>query len=148
MKILKITASNRSKYENTELSFDGSIEIDESLGCLLFKSLKAVGYILAKSGSGIEAGGGIKAGWDIKAGGDIKAGLSITAKTIFLKLRVFAGLAIWKIPTPEESMINAKLLSGTVAFGTLNEPKEAPKTPSCEGTVVEVGGKKYRLVGI
>lgn len=82
------------------------------------------------AGSGIEAGGGIRACESIKAGGGIKAGwgieagLSISAKSISSGMRIFAGLCIWRLPEPEETEIRAKLLNGTVAFGTLVEPTE------------------------
>ena len=77
-----------------------------------------------KAGTGIKAGWGIEAGWGIKAGEGIKAGLSITAKWISTRLRIFAGLCIWKQPAPEETEIRAELRGGTVSFGTLVEPKE------------------------
>jgi len=38
------------------LSFNGNLEIEESLGCVKFKWLNIKGYILAKAFSGIEAG--------------------------------------------------------------------------------------------
>ena len=76
-------------------NFNGNIEIDESLRCVLFKSISVTGYLWARAGSGIkagwgieagsgikaglgiEAGSGIEAGWGIKAGSGIKAGLGI-----------------------------------------------------------------------
>ena len=69
---------------------------------------------------GIEAGWGIEAGEGIKAGGGIKAGLSIVCKTLSAGVRIFAGLAIWKIPSSEEMEIRCEeLLRGEVAFGEL-----------------------------
>ncbi len=79
-----------------------------------------------KAGEGIEAGGGIEAGKGINAGGcieadwDINAGFSIVCKTIRAKLRIFAGLVSWRVPTDEELQIRCEeLLEGTVAFGEL-----------------------------
>ena len=86
--------------------FDGSVEILEGLGTLRFKgSLRATGQIVAKAGSGIEAGWGIAC-----------------KKAISVKLRIFAGLCLWRLPTDAEMMITCqKLVSGTVCFGNLIE---------------------------
>ena len=40
-------------------------------------------------------------------------------------MRIFAGLAIWKMPTPDEMEIRAEVRSGTVAGGTVVSPKAA-----------------------
>jgi hypothetical protein len=74
-----------------------------------------------KAGWGIEAGSGIKAGGGIKAGSGIKAGFSITSKWVSARLRIFAGLCMWRAPTPEEMKIRAELRGGVIAFG-VHEP--------------------------
>ena len=63
----------------------------------------------------------------IEAGSGIEAGLSIFAKTISSKYRIFAGLCTWKFPDEHETLIQAKLLEGTVAFGKLIDPSEEIK---------------------
>jgi len=74
-----------------------------------------------KAGDGIEAGCDIKAGYGIEAGCGIKAGLSIICKWISSKLRIFAGLCIWRQPTEEETTITCEeVKEGTIAFGKLN----------------------------
>lgn len=88
--------------------FDGHLESAESLGYVKFKLLKVKGYIHFKAGSGIEAGEGIE------------AGLSIRAKFISSKLRIFAGLCTWKLPSKEEQQIVVeKLESGAITLGEL-----------------------------
>src|SRR3990167_223368 len=73
-----------------------------------------------KAGWSIEAGDGIKAGCGIKAGDGIKAGCGIKAKKISARLRIFAGLCIWRLPTKEEKQIKCEILeSGEIAFGEL-----------------------------
>jgi len=62
------------------------------------------------------------------------------------RLRIFAGVCTWKVPEESETLITCqKLINGTVAYGKLNiiEKKEAT---SCAGKVVEIDGKKYKLV--
>jgi hypothetical protein len=73
----------------------------------------------------VQAGGGINAGRGIEAGGGIKAGFSVTCELeISSGLRIFAGLCMWRIPTSDEFKISCKkVISGTVAFGTLEEKK-------------------------
>jgi hypothetical protein len=128
--------------------FDGNLVAKENLGAVKFKSLDIKGHIDFKKGSeiktyygikagrgikagwGISAGRGIKAGWGIKAGLGIKAGdgilagLSIYAKTIECNYNIIAGTCNWKIPKDEEKQIKAKIIKGTVAFGTHIEPFE------------------------
>ena len=85
--ITKDQLDSENKYIGaTDITaFEGNIEIEVNLGYVVFSALKAVGYILAKAGSGIkagwgiEAGEGIKAGWGIEAGEGIKAGSGIKA---------------------------------------------------------------------
>ena len=113
MEILKITKADiqDGKYIKGAVDFDGHVEIDENLGYVFFASLKATGYIYAKAGSGIEAGCGIEAGEGIEAG-----------NTINVKLRIFAGLIIWRKPEPSEMGIRCKRLeSGEICYGTLIE---------------------------
>ena len=82
-----------------------------------------------RAGGSIESGAGIKAGWSISAGRDISAaegvesGLAIECKGILnVKLRVFAGLCLWRLPTEKETkIICSKFQGGTVAYGTLLE---------------------------
>jgi hypothetical protein len=74
-----------------------------------------------KAGLSIEAGECIEAGSSIKAGLSIEAGLSIRCKAkLTVKLRIFAGLCNWRLPKPEEQVIEcAELTAGTVCHGEL-----------------------------
>ena len=74
-----------------------------------------------KAGWSIKAGESIEAGWSIKAGESIEAGWSIRCKAkLTVKLRIFAGLCTWRLPKPEELVIEcAELTEGTVCFGDL-----------------------------
>ena len=88
-----------------------------------------------KAGEGIEAGEGIKAGWDIKASWGIEAGEGIEAgwgieagEGIISKLRIFAGLCLWRKPKEEEMQIKAKIVEGEVCFGTVVLIKDSVKT--------------------
>ena len=146
METLKITKNelnaNNEYIGSVDVSnFDGHIEIAALLGYVKFKSLKVAGSIIALAGSGIEAGDGIeagwgieagdgiKAGWGIEAGSGIKAGLGIEAgwgilcKTeLKIRLRAFAGLCSWRLPSEEEKTITCgKFIGGTVEYGILNE---------------------------
>ena len=79
-----------------------------------------------KAGCGIEVGWGIKAGCGIEAGDGIKAGWGITCTTLFSKLRIFAGLCIWRNPTKGERSIKCdELVGGEICYGNLiiNEKK-------------------------
>ena len=78
-----------------------------------------------EAGWGIEAGLGIKAGWGIDAGEGIAAGFSIVAKHISARLRIFAGICVWRLPKPSEMEIRAELRSGMIAFG-----KHVPPDPA------------------
>jgi len=134
MKTLTITKADLDEtgsYVGQEdvSDFDGHIEIAADLGRVKFStSVRALGRIRAHIGSGIEAGNGIEAGWGIeagdgiKAGWGIKAGFSISAKILTARLRIFAGLCAWRLPTPEEMQIHVEVLSGTVAFGEVVSP--------------------------
>ncbi len=81
------------------------------------------------AGGSIEAGAGIKAGWRIRAGNGIKtgegieSGLAIECKGILnVKLRAFAGLCLWRLPSEEEKrVICSKFGGGIIAYGTLLE---------------------------
>lgn len=118
----------------------GSIVAGKGTGIEAGRGIQAGGGIEAsggikagrsiQAGGGIEAGGGIQARWGIEAGEGIEAGLSICCKGLSAKLRIFAGLCIWRIPTPEEQEIVCELLeSGTICYGTLKlaERPHAPK---------------------
>lgn len=86
-------------YTGASAAFDGHLEIAANLGTVRFKlSVSAKGSIIATAGSGIEAGWGIE-----------------------VKLRVFAGLCIWRIPTEEEQTVTCKKFTGTLAYGKLVE---------------------------
>ncbi len=93
-------------------NYQGNIEIEGNLGYVRFEGyLIATGYIIAEAGSGIEAGEGIKAGFTIFC----KLALNI-------RLRIFAGLTIYKKPTKQEMQITCgKLEKGEVCFGELIE---------------------------
>ena len=111
--------------------FAGHIEIAADLGHVHFTgSLRAAGSVRALAGSGIKAGSGIEAGWGIEAGSGIEAGwgieagLSVSAKFVAVRLRIFAGLCLWRQPTREEMQIRAEVRSGTVAFGEVVAPVE------------------------
>ena len=146
--ILKITAADIDADgfyigQADVTDYPGHIEIAAGLGWVRFKArLSAKFSITAKAGTGIKAGLGIKAGagieagWGIEAGsgieagegieaGDgIEAGFSISAKWVSSRLRIFAGLCLWRLPRPEEAQIHAELRSGTIAFGELVEPEK------------------------
>jgi hypothetical protein len=120
-------------------------------------SIKADGFIEAsysiEASDSIEAGGYIKAGGSIKTDGYIKAGYSIEAglnivcKKLSTNLRIFAGVCTWKTPNDDEMMITCEeLVKGIVCFGQLSIIKSKKQTPSCAGKVVEIDGKKYKLV--
>jgi UDP-3-O-[3-hydroxymyristoyl] glucosamine N-acyltransferase len=136
------------------IAVDGYIEAGDSIeagnSIKAGDSIKAGSYIEAagyiEAGSYIEAGNSIKSGGYIKAGNSIKADLTITCKELSAKWRIFAGVCTWKVPEESETLITCqKLINGTVAYGKLNiiEKKE---TLSCAGKVVEIDGKKYKLV--
>ena len=136
MKILTITKSDlneRNEYAASEsLNFEGHIQIEADLGTVAFRAcLRASGYIRAFAGSGIKAGSGIEAGWGIEAGDGIKAGLGIEAglgiacKNLAVRLRIFAGLCMWRKPKPEEMEIRAEQIEGEVCYGTVHLTGEA-----------------------
>lgn len=153
MKTIKLTKkdfndNNEFIGDKSILDHNGHLEIDESLGYVKFDHLNIRGYIYAKAGSGIKAGEGIKAGWGIEAGLGIKAGLSVSCKTILnIGLRIFAGLCLWKTPSDEEMEIRCgKLEHGEVCYGNLiEEGIKEEKKDNCDGKVVEIDGKEYKL---
>jgi hypothetical protein len=150
----------------TDLSdFAGHIESEENLGRVRFKTyLRCTGRVLFRAGSGISAGGGISAGWSISAGdsisagwgisagGGISAGLAIECKVLKSDLRIFAGIARWKIPKKEEMQIRCEVLEkGEIAFGELVIKAADLPAPAVSGAYpiddhVVVGGVKCRLV--
>jgi hypothetical protein len=80
----------------------------------------------------------------------ISAGEGISAKTISSKLRIFAGVCRWRIPTGIDIQIRVeKVIEGQICYGelVLIQPKEE-KMPeiSCAGKVIEIDGKKYKLM--
>jgi len=120
MKTLKITKADlneRNEYTRSrDLEFEGHIEVEASLGLV-----SVLGFIRAAGGLSIEAGSSIEAGESIEAGLSIEAGESIRCKAkLTVKLRIFAGLCTWRLPKPEEQIIEcAELTQGTVCFGEL-----------------------------
>lgn len=147
MKTLKLTAKDFKDSDNyykiycgkEEIKdYQGNIEIEGSLGWVHFEGyIRATGYIFAEAGTGIEAGGGIE------------AGLTIICKlSLSIKLRIFAGLVLWKKPQKEEmQIICGKLESGEVCFGELVEkglPKEKKEVNlSGKEVKVTIDGKEY-----
>ena len=166
METIKLTkkdfdSNNEFIGKEEVLKHSGNLEIDNNLGYVHFRFLNISGYIFAQAGSGIKAGegikagdgievgSGIKAGWGIEAGGGIEAGMFIKCKLLLnINLRIFAGLCLWREPKEEELLIECgRLEKGTICFGNLKEiglPKEE-KEITCDGKVVEIEGKKYKL---
>ncbi len=67
-------------YREHNMISNGDIQIEPHLGQVLVRgSIRAVGSIVAGSGTGIKAGSGIGAGGGIKAGCGINAGEGIKA---------------------------------------------------------------------
>ena len=89
-----------------------------------------------EAGEGIRAGMGIEAGEGIEAGWGIEAGEGIRAKTLTVALRIFAGLCAWRIPYASEMEIRAKVLSGTVCYGTVVEPVEQRQVEASKTGVI------------
>ena len=84
-------------------------------------------------GKGIEAGWGIKAGYGIKAGCGIKAGLTVVCKKVlFFKYHLFAGVAMGKKATAEESVVSCLRIAGggEVKHGILRMIGQAPAEPN------------------
>ena len=123
LKITKADLNERNEYTRSrDLEFEGHIEIEASLGWVKILGLiRAGGGLSIKAGSSIEAGESIKAGSFIEAGLSIEAGWSIRCKAkLTVELRIFAGLCTWRLPKPEELVIEcAELTEGTVCFGDL-----------------------------
>ena len=105
--------------------FVGHIKIAAKLGYVTFS-----GHLLVRGRIAAMAGSGIKAGLGIKAGEGIKAGFSINAQWLSSRLRIFAGLCLCRLPTPEEMEVRAELRGGVIAFGTHVPPTEAPAPQS------------------
>ena len=85
--------------------FRGSVEIEASLGNVIFTEIRCAGSLVALAGSGIEAGLGIEC-----------------KKTLSARLRIFAGIIAHRLPYPEEMTVKcSRLESGAVAHGTLVE---------------------------
>ena len=168
MKTFKISKKDLTLDNKSGVScFEGNLEIDGDLGTVFFDhNLIVTGYILAKAGSGIkaglgieagdgikagsgiEAGSGIKAGWGIEAGSGIKAGLRIEAKTLSAgsSYNIYAGISAWyKSSDIDNSIRIEKLISGNIICGKLIVT-EIKKENCCSGKIVEIDGKKYKLV--
>lgn len=108
-------------------------QLSADQGIAAIKNIKAATNI--KSGTSIEAGGsieagaGIKAGWGVKAANDITAGEGLEAGlavqcsgTLRVRLRVFAGLSLWRLPSEaEQKILCSKFEGGAIAHGTLVE---------------------------
>ena len=161
MKITKGHLDKDNNYIGPDLSeVSCNIYSDPNLGTIKFKSLVVKFGIYLSTGSGIEAGEGIKAGWGIKAGSGIEAGwgikagegikvgwgieagFSIKSKWISSKLRIFAGLCIWRKPTKEESQIQVEeFRGGEVCFGELVIIKPAPVINPIE--YIEISGVRF-----
>ena len=124
----RITAG---QYINAGLGIRAAFGIRAGSGITAGSDIDAGWGITA--GSEIDAGWGIRAGDGIKAGFGIRAGLQIYAqKTISSKMRIFAGVCAWKIPSPEEMTITAAHIDGVVAYGTV-------KLLAAEGPVLAPG---------
>jgi hypothetical protein len=102
-------------YTGPDVSdWQGHIRIAADLGTVRFPgALRATLSITADAGSGIEAGDGIEAGF------------SLTAKWVSARLRIFVGLCMWRLPSPDECEVRAELRGGTIAHGTLVAPATA-----------------------
>ena len=145
--ITKADLNYRNEYAaSTDLRFAGHLTFEADLGWVRILGTLAVdGCIVAKAGSSIEAGSNIKAGFAIEAGSSIKAGegieagsnikagegieagFAIVAKAVTCKLRIFAGLCLYRLPKPEEGQIRVtRPVQGTVCFGeVVVEPVKA-----------------------
>jgi len=100
-------------YTEQNIDFDGAVEFEAGLGRVkIAGQIRATRYIFAGAGTGIKAGEGIE------------AGLSIVCKTLNAKLRIFAGLCIWRMPNAEEMQIRCERLeSGEICYGELVKEK-------------------------
>ncbi len=140
MKTIKLTAKDFKDGEYTgkhDLSnIDGNLEFAADIGVISLKSINVTGYILSNAGTYI------KAGWGIVSFLSISCKLELSAK-----LRIFAGVCNWrKISQDDEKIICGKLVSGEVAFGTLEETGIDAPVDTCDGKTVEIEGIKYKLV--
>jgi hypothetical protein len=116
---------------NGSIRAAGSLAVSAGTAIEASRSIKAGESIEAgwsiKAGESIEAGWSIEAGGSIEAGWSIKAGFTVSAKWISARLRIFAGLCSWRLPTPEECEIRAEVRGGTVGHGTVVVPAEKVK---------------------
>ena len=134
--------ANGNYIGKTDLSdFDGTIRSEGGLGTIKFSGyLIAKGGIYFEAGDGIEAGWGIEAGLGIEAGCGIQAGCGITCKTLSSKLRIFAGLCLWRKPTDKELEIRCEeLLSGEICFGNLIIEEKPVEELTMEQVCAELG---------
>jgi hypothetical protein len=117
LKITKADLNERNEYARSrDLEFEGHIEIEANLGqVVVLGFIRTAGYLGIAIRSGVEAGGSIEAAWSIEAGFSVQCKLSISAKR-----RIFAGLCAWRLPEPEQQVIEcAELAQGTVCSGHL-----------------------------
>jgi hypothetical protein len=143
MNTLTLTAADFTdgQYKNGVLEYAGHVTLASDLGTVRFTRIAVAGRLVAQASTGIEAGEDIKAGWGIKAGEGIEAGWGIKAGEgieagwgikagegihckfdLSVRLRIFVGLINWRLPTADEQQIVCgRLVSGTVASGTLIE---------------------------
>ncbi len=129
LKITKADLDGDGYYTGTALDsvYDGHIEIAAGLGYVRFRKTIAVrGRVVALTGSGIKAGEGIE------------AGLSIVCRAwLTARLRVFAGLCLWRLPTDAEQTITCERFEGgTVAFGRLVETAAASQPAEADAEEV------------
>jgi hypothetical protein len=96
-------------------------DIEARTGIRANTAIRADGNI--ESGAGLRAGWSITAGKNIEVAEGIESGLAIQCKGILkVRLRVFAGLSLWRLPTEAEKKITcSKFEGGSVAHGTLVE---------------------------
>jgi len=134
--ITKKDLDSRNHYTDSS-NFDGHLIIEKDLGMVYFSgSLIVTGYIQAKSGSGITAGEGINAGCGITAGGGITAGRDY---------KIFAGTSPY-MKNAHDVITCTEIVTGTMAHGKVNIIKKNPEQSStCEGRIVEIDDKKYKL---
>lgn len=108
----------------------GHIYIDPHLGVVQFpKSLCAKGEIVACNGTGVIVGCGISAGKEVKIGE---------------KYYVLVGTNSWD--NKEYEIRCSEFTGGRVKLGKLVITESQIKPETCDGKVIEIDGKRYRLV--
>ena len=96
------------------LEYEGTIESEEAIEI-------DIGHKWFKISGSLKSMFSISAGWGISAGDGISAGLSITCKKVLKwSLNLFAGTAVWKKATEEDSIVEAaEIQGGEVKYGTV-----------------------------